>query len=171
MSKDESEFSAGDGVRLWDRNKLEERLPDVRKAAYELTRLNAGQSRKNFHQKLKDYQRYSEELLKAHGVQSEVLAAAQKTIHELEAGMAENAGRRWSKEADEALVEMASRDDGHTVVTLAGMFGRSPGAVASRLSDLVGMRRITGEQYLRLSGQLNGKEVDGVFVGTAERVA
>ena len=82
-------------------------------------------------------------------------------------------GVRWEAWEDELLVGIAADGEDldlrHALANLAGSLGRTPAAVSSRLSYLVGMRRMSQEVSGRLEGFLNGLPIDGTISGTLHR--
>lgn len=76
--------------------------------------------------------------------------------------------KRWSKEEDEYLIEMVTRDSFNPengFIELAGMFGRTPGAIQSRITYLVGIKRISQNVAGRFEGKINGEEMSGYIDG------
>lgn len=53
-----------------------------------------------------------------------------------------------------------------TPLSLAAAFGRSPSAISSHLSYLVGVKRVSQSIAGRFIGQMNGEEVNADIVGT-----
>lgn len=80
-------------------------------------------------------------------------------------GIGERGRKRWSQEEDELLIEMAARSD-VTIIELSREFGRTPGAIQSRITHLVGINRLSKEVAGRFVGSLNGEHVEGDIVGT-----
>jgi hypothetical protein len=76
----------------------------------------------------------------------------------------ENSGKRWHKDEDEYLIELATMP-GSTMMNMAATLGRTPGAIQSRLSQLVGIGKISQEIAGRFIGTLNGEHVVGVIDG------
>lgn len=83
-------------------------------------------------------------------------------------GIGERGGKRWSQEEDEMLIEMAARDD-YTIIKLARAFGRTPGAIQSRISMLVGINKISAKVAGRFIGTLNGEHVEGDISGVLRK--
>lgn len=76
-----------------------------------------------------------------------------------------NSGTPWTPQEDAFLVQ--ERADGRGILTLSIGLARSPGSVATRLSELVGIpRRTMRIEGKRIEGNLEGLEVSGRFVGT-----
>lgn len=79
-----------------------------------------------------------------------------------------NNGKPWTANEDHLLVE--ERADGRSIQHIAMNLERSPMAVMTRLSTLVGISRTTlMERYI--DGKLDGEEVRGVFQGEIRKVS
>jgi len=83
-------------------------------------------------------------------------------------GISDRSRKRWTPEEDEALIEMASHDDS-TVIKLAKAFGRTPGAITTRISYLVGIERMSTKVAGRFIGWLDGEQVEGEIDGTVSK--
>ena len=83
-------------------------------------------------------------------------------------GYAERGRKRWTTEEDELLIEMAARD-GINIIDLATAFGRTTGAITTRISYLVGVNRINTRVAGRFIGWLNGEQVEGDIDGTLSK--
>lgn len=77
----------------------------------------------------------------------------------------ERSRKRWTEEEDNLLIEMAVAD-GTTTVELARVFGRTPGAIQSRITYLVGIERLSSKVAGRFIGTIDGEqaevEIDGI---------
>lgn len=98
-------------------------------------------------------------------VLSETLDDAVRESHRLRGELSARHRKRWTKAEDEALVEMASQE-GATAAGLAAIFGRSPQAIATRLSELVGIERTKQTVLGRFVGTIGGAHVEGQAEGT-----
>lgn len=76
--------------------------------------------------------------------------------------------KRWTEEEDEELIEFIAHDWGIGVV--ASLFGRTPSAIASRVSYLVGIERVSQEIAGRFVGTLNGQHIHGMIDGELQKV-
>jgi hypothetical protein len=88
-------------------------------------------------------------------------------VDEVDSGSRGNARRRWSEEDDDMLIELAS--DGVSISTIAFSLRRSPSAIQSRISHLVGIQKLTQEVAGRFIGQLDGKHIEGDISGTVTK--
>lgn len=76
-------------------------------------------------------------------------------------------GTRWSKEEDEILIDMVCKD--MSVAHAATVLGRTPAAVSSRITELVGVKRLAQDVNGRFVGKIEGLEVEGHINGTIFR--
>ena len=95
----------------------------------------------------------------------EVAEYAFDQINTLERKSAKNANKKWTKDEDELLIELVTDDD-VTDIELMAKFGRSMGAIKTRVSTLVGLNRISQEIAGRFVGTINGEKVEGKIDGT-----
>lgn len=79
-----------------------------------------------------------------------------------------NRNKRWDDDDDEFLIQHAASGD--DVMELARALGRTPAAIATRLSTLIGIPRSEFvEKYL--DGELDGEEIRGLFKGKMRSLA
>lgn len=89
-------------------------------------------------------------------------------IERHESNVGEQSRKRWTPEDDELLIEVAAQD-GATIFGMAKEFGRTPGAIQSRISHLVGVKRMSAEVAGRFIGTLNGQFVEGDIDGVVSK--
>lgn len=99
-----------------------------------------------------------------HLVTRQILDKALMELDRYEDGYADQSRKRWTEEEDEALIERAACDDS-TPIQLAQEFGRSPGAITSRISYLVGIKRVSSKVAGRFIGRIDGQEVEADIDG------
>lgn len=124
---------------------------------------------KNVHQRMKAYQEVAFAFRDYAMTATQLQTAALGESTQLKEGMNQRAGKRWTDEEDTALIELAA--SGHDVQQIGLALSRSPGAVSSRISHLVGIKRISVEFAGTIKGQLNGQEVEGTFVGEVRKAS
>ena len=83
-------------------------------------------------------------------------------------GIGERGRKRWTQQDDELLIEMAAQED-VTIIDLSKQFGRTPGAIQSRISRLVGIKKLSAEIAGRFIGTLNGEFVEGNIDGIVRK--
>jgi len=84
------------------------------------------------------------------------------------AGIGDQGRKRWTQEEDELLIEAAS-DGTKTIIDLSKAFGRTPGAIQSRITKLVGIKRLSEEIAGRFMGTINGEFIEGEIDGTLRK--
>lgn len=89
-------------------------------------------------------------------------------IERHESNVGERSRKRWTSEDDDLLIETAAQD-GATIFGMAKEFGRTPSAIASRISHLVGIKRMSAEVAGRFIGTLNGEFVEGDIDGVVSK--
>ena len=77
----------------------------------------------------------------------------------------DNNNKRWSKEEDGQLIEQAC-DPNNSLTHLSVIFGRSPQAISSRLTTLVGRKRLSQDIAGRFVGYIDGVKSESDIVGT-----
>lgn len=158
------------GTNIFDRGKVEELMkgfgdgtPKGLPAVYKLLDLNSGRGPKAVHLRLKEYREASEVLIQGYVLMSEALTAANREIAQLKGAEATQSRKRWTPEEDEVLIEQAA--DGNSLIQLALDFNRSPQAISSRITYLVGIQKMSREVAGHIIGFLDGEPVDGHFEG------
>ena len=76
----------------------------------------------------------------------------------------DRSNKRWTAEEDEQLIEYVCRE-GASIITATTIFGRSPGAIKQRVSQLVGIKRMSQEVAGKFIGTLNGANIEGNIRG------
>ena len=71
----------------------------------------------------------------------------------------------WTQEEDATLIDMVCQE-GMTVTQLSMYFGRTPGAISSHISPVVGVSRITQEVAGRFIGYVDGEKMEVHINGT-----
>jgi len=120
-------------------------------------------------EQLRIFKKYTPKLLALYRMTHEALCAACKNENRVFEATAERARKRWDPDEDEVLVELASQDD-MSMTELAVTMGRTPGAIQSRLSQLVGIGRISQSVAGRFVGTIDGEHVQGFIDGDVQRV-
>lgn len=98
-------------------------------------------------------------------MQQEVLEKALSELHRMDDQVGERSRKRWTEQEDNLLIEAAAKDNA-TTVELARIFGRTPSAIQSRISYLVGIERLSSKVAGRFIGTIDGEqaevEIDGI---------
>lgn len=116
------------------------------------------------HSRLQQYREHSETLLRGYAMLSDILDAANRENAQMLGVAGTSHRKRWTEDEDNALIEFATRD-GSSMIQLALTLNRSPAAVSSRLTYLVGIHKVSQHVVGRLTGYLNGEPVRGFVDG------
>lgn len=76
--------------------------------------------------------------------------------------------KRWTSDEDEMLIESVTRDDFNPdagFIDIARIFGRTPSAIKSRITYLVGVKKISQNVAGKFIGRINGIETEGYIDG------
>lgn len=81
-------------------------------------------------------------------------------------GGSEKHHKRWTDSEEEMLIELVC-EDRFSLLQLSTMFGRTPSALKTKLSNLVGVKRLSQKVVGKLIGTVDGKEteadIDGIL--------
>lgn len=157
------------GTHIFDLDAGEKLHENVQWAIENLSKLNHGQSSENLHQRMKLYREASNELINAYAAVQQLLTSYRESYEELTGQASGRNRKRWTAEEDEVLIEIASQGE-RTLFQLALDMARTPGAVQSRLSYLVGIRRISQQVAGRFVGYVDGEPVDAEIEGVLTSV-
>ncbi len=119
----------------------------------------------NMAQKYRTYERYVPVLLKLYFEYQDLIDKQGKQVERYEKAASARKYAKWTDEEDIALIEMVVQEN-IGIHELSTMFGRSPAAISTRLSKLVGVGKISQEIIGKFVGTLNGEEVSGQIYGT-----
>lgn len=149
-----------DLIKNWDV------IQNGRSAAYKLARLISNPP-KNVHKQLQMFRSLSKQVINYQFLYQDIVDMMGEQQERLVNGMSDRARKRWTDKEDEALVEYASQDKSLTDIAL--MLGRTPGAIQTRLSYLVGINKTTAAVAGRFVGWLNGEHVEGDIDGVVSK--
>lgn len=116
-------------------------------------------------QRLRFFNKYVPMLLDAYQVVHAVLGDSLKINNELTRRLGENARKRWTPEDDELLIERVTMDETPNISQIAAEFGRTPSAIMSRVTLLVGRNRVSQEVVGRFVGFMDGDYVEAELDG------
>ena len=77
----------------------------------------------------------------------------------------ERSNKRWTKEEDEELIERICNEE-YDLNQIAITLGRSQNAIQTRLSYLVGVKRLSQKVAGKFIGEINGKQTEADVTGT-----
>lgn len=114
---------------------------------------------------LKEWKKLGDEIISYFYAYGMIMDKVSTSYSEFENATARNSNARWTKEEDEILIEMVCKQDG-TIYELASTFGRTIPAIKTRVSKLVGLKRLSAEVAGQFIGTLDGEVVEGKINGT-----
>lgn len=80
----------------------------------------------------------------------------------------DRSNKRWSNDEDERLIELICQEES-SMTEISAIFGRSPQAIASRITTLVGRKRISQNVAGRFVGYINGEKTEADIAGTLHK--
>ena len=127
--------------------------------------LVSSQRPKSIVEEVRIYRKYVPIMIKAYCAQSEGMKKAAMQIDRFGDVEYDRGNKRWSKEEDETLINLVceGKDTIHKISTI---LGRSPGAIQSHISYLVGRKRLTQEVAGKFIGTINGESTEAQICGT-----
>lgn len=165
-SEQEKGFTSTDarayGVIQFDVSEMAHRK-DINKAYLELMR-NIDQ-RPALSKEIATFRKYVPTILKAMKDMQHLNNGYQATLDRYEGKSKARQNKRWTPEEDMVLID-AVCDESSTILELSTMMGRSPSSIKTRVSQLVGLKRLSQEIAGRFTGQLDGVSVEGEIKGT-----
>ena len=111
------------------------------------------------------YRKYVPIMIKAYCIQSEGMKKAVKQIDRCTDIDYDRGNKRWTNEEDETLINLVceGKENIHRISTI---LGRSPGAIQTHISYLVGRKRLTQEIAGRFIGTIDVKSAEAEICGT-----
>lgn len=119
-------------------------------------------------EQIRIFKKYVPKLIGLYKSCHEALCASAKNEARLYDSTAERSGKRWQSDEDELLVELASRDE-MSMTEMSVTMGRTPGAIQSRLSQLVGIGKVSQSVAGRFIGTIDGEHVHGYIQGDVSK--
>lgn len=150
------------GVLMWNRDEVEYTKEQFEEAMLKLCKLRT--NRPKLAVELATYRKYVPVLMKKCDLISEMNSSLKKQIDRYGTDSEEKKHKRWSEEEDLLLIEMACSD--MSLLEVSTTMGRTPSSIKTRLSKLVGVKRISSEIAGRFIGTVNGEQTEGVLKGT-----
>lgn len=130
---------------------------------YQLIQLIENPKGSAFHQ-LQAWRKLGKKLLKFMKGQNDIIQLQKKATKRIYDSASEKNYKRWTPEEEETLIELATRSN-VSLVELATTFGRTPSAIQTKLTNLVGLKRVDRKVVGRFIGNLNGEHVEGFVDG------
>lgn len=140
-------------------------VSEGRNVADALSAVFGQECRMNPGQRLRFFNKYVPMLLDSYQVMHAILDDSLKINNELTRRLGENARKRWTPEDDELLIERVTMDETPNISQIAAEFGRTPSAIMSRVTLLVGRNRVSQEVVGRFVGFMDGDYVEAELDG------
>lgn len=118
---------------------------------------------------LKKYQKYVPVILQSIEFAYTESVNSYEKLERIKNGGSDRANKKWTKQEDETLIELVCSDHDHSIFEIAIAMGRTVGAIQTRLSNLVGLNRISQKIAGKFIGEINGEETEADIVGTVYR--
>jgi len=113
---------------------------------------------------LKEWKKLGDDIIKYFRSYGTVLGKVATAQEDFEKGASRNNNKRWTETEDKLLIEMVC-DESCSPYELASTFGRSIPAIKSRVSKLVGLKRLSAEVAGHFVGMLDGELIEGHIDG------
>lgn len=120
-----------------------------------------------FHQ-LQQFRKLVPELINAYTALWETQDALLEEFDRMCAKTQANKNKRWTKEQEECLVELVCRGN-LSPVEISATMGRSVTAISTKVSDLVGVSRISQNVAGQFFGKINGEQTSGIIEGVVQK--
>ena len=114
------------------------------------------------------YRKYIPIMIRAYCVQSEVMKKATTQVNRCTEIEYDRGNKRWTNEEDETLINLVC-DGKENIHRISTILGRSPGAIQSHVSYLVGRKRLTQEVAGKFIGMIDGKSAEAEICGKVYR--
>lgn len=135
---------------------------EAQRAISELIKLS--HEKPNVSKELLTYRKYVPVLLRYCEFLDKFSNVTVKTMQRIESDCEERKYERWTEEEDAALIELICSD--RTIIEVSAALGRTVASIKTRVSKLVGIRRISQDVAGRFVGTADGQIVDLQINGT-----
>ena len=137
---------------------------DNNEAAYKLSTIIQNRP-KSIVVELNTYRKYVPQLIKALIDATMVMNASVKQSERYANPKAEKDHKRWTENEDKMLIDMVCYKD-CSMMEIATTFGRTVSAIQTRLTYLVGVKRLSQQIAGKFIGKINGEQTEADLVGT-----
>ena len=166
----DSSLRAVDGTTVFSKENLIKNWETIDKGRKAMAALSQviSQPPKSAFKEIQLLRKYAKEVLQYQFIYQDFVEACSEEQSRLIDGMSDRARKRWAEDEDNILVDMASRDE-ENITSIAMMLGRTPGAIQTRLSYLVGIEKVSTKVAGRFVGWMDGEHVEVDIDGTVTR--
>lgn len=162
-----SDILKRNGINAMTADDLRHSRDEYQKAINEL--MKAIHQRPKFSAEIAIYRKYVPILLEYCEGIDKFNGVLNKTFQRMESDSEEKRYKRWSEEEDELLIEMVCQN--RSLLEVSTAMGRTVSSIKTRVSNLVGVKRLSQEIAGKFVGTLNGENVSGVINGTVRKDA
>lgn len=132
-----------------------------------ISRLLLSAQRENGYKQLLRWRNVGKEMLEFLELQTKIDKHVNNLLREYEGAASRNKNKRWSELEESLLIELVC--SGATMTDIAVQFGRTPQAISTKVSQLVGVSKLSEEIAGHFIGTLNGAEINGNIAGTLNK--
>lgn len=118
----------------------------------------------NAYIQLKEWKKIGDDIIKYFYAYGTVLEKYSTSYKDLETGTSRNNNKRWTADEDEKLIELVCAGE-WSPIEISTTFGRSIPAIKTRVSKLVGLKRLSAEIAGQFIGTIDGEKVEGRIDG------
>lgn len=136
---------------------------DAKKLILEIQKLTFSPQGNAF-QQLKRWRQLSKQMLLLIDEVAEAEVRAENKIQRICDQTAQRSNKRWTERVDNLLIDLVCEEK-LSAIQIAAILGRSTSAIKTRLSDLVGIKRLSSEIVGKFIGTLNGANIEGNIKG------
>ena len=116
-------------------------------------------------EEIRVYRKYVPVLINYAYQQQSLIDGFNETLDRYEGKTKANNNKRWTPEEDLVLIDEVAEGKA-TILELSTMMGRTPASIKTRVSHLVGLKRLSQEGAGRFVGTIDGVDMDGCINGT-----
>ncbi len=160
-----SDILKRNGINSMTTNDLKHEKAYYQRAVLEL--MKTVYQRPKFAQEISAYRKYVPILLEYCEGIDKFNGVLNKTFERLENDSEDKHYKRWTEEEDEILIEAVCSN--RSMLEVSTMMGRTVPSIKTRVSKLVGLKRLSQEIAGEFIGTLNGAEVCGHISGTVKK--
>ena len=155
-----------DDVAMWNPKTFQNATTEMNKALFTLLKLQRERP-KSIVVELNTYRKYVPALIELYFLRDDMVTALGKEIERFHNDCDDKKHKRWTKEEDNILIDIICSGQQSPMET-ALVFGRSVSAIKTRVSTLVGKKRISQKVAGKFIGRITTNDtethIDGVLV-------
>lgn len=118
----------------------------------------------NMAKEVMTYRKYLPIIIRILHQQQELIDGYEKLFERLETDSEDKKGQRWCNQEDELLIELVCND--MSMLEISTTLGRTPASIKTRLTKLVGTKRLSKKVAGRFVGYIDGIQTECSVEGT-----